>query len=148
MNVAGARRIAQRLIIYAAAIVFVAAVIHRFHALGGPYFEVPETVQDHVAPHRYLSGDAIVLCRRVEHLLPRGASVTLLAPAEAPNYDQTHWLTGLGMLPYQRVVAPKIEGAPPEQWPDYVIAIRAPFTHPAYRRIASFPEGSLYEIKR
>lgn len=136
------RDLARRVVIYAAAIAFLAATVHRFHWLGGPYFAIPDTIQDHVWPTRFLSADAIVLSRRAEPLLPRGARVTILAPSEAPNYDQTHWLTGLGMLPRQHVVAQKFDD--PAALPDYVIAIRASFEHPAYRQIATFPEGYLY----
>jgi len=140
------RDVVRRVVIYAAAIAFAAAIVHRFHWLGGPYFDVPDTIQDHVWPTRFRSADAIVLSRRAEPLLPRGARVTVLAPVEAPNFDQTHWLTGLGMLPRQRAVPPKFDD--PRAMPDYVIAIGDPFANPAYRRIASFPEGALYARRR
>jgi hypothetical protein len=132
----------RRVIVYAATIVFLGASVHRFHWLGGPYFTLPETIQDHVWPARFLSADAIVLCRRAEPLLPRGATVTVLAPQEAPNYDQTHWLTGLGLLTHQRVVPQKLE-TPPR----FVIAIRSPFDDARYRLVATFAEGFLYELK-
>jgi hypothetical protein len=139
------RPIARRLLVYTAAAIFAAAMIHRFHWLGGPYFELfPPTIQDHVWPTPFLSRDAIVLSRRAEPLIPRGATVTILAPSEAPNYDQTHWLTGLGMLPRHHLMPQKLEG-PPEQLPRYVIAIHDPLNHPHYRQIARFPEGFLYE---
>ena len=37
---AGGRAAVRRVIIYAAAIAFAAATVHRFHWLGGPYFEL------------------------------------------------------------------------------------------------------------
>ena len=127
-----------------AAIVFLAALVRRYHWLGGPYFDFfPSTIQDHVWPARFPSADAIVLCRRVEPLLPRGAKVTVLKPAEAPNYDQTHWLTGLGLLTHQRVMPQKLDDGP-----QFVIAIRAPLEDPRYSLVKSFPEGGLYELKR
>lgn len=129
------------MIVYAAALVLAGATIHRFHWLGGPYFEFPATIQDHVWPSRFPSRDAIVLCRRAEPLLPRGVKVTVLKPSEAPDYDQTHWLTALGMLPRQHAVAQKID----ELRPDYVIAIHDEFAHAGYARIATFPEGFLYQ---
>ena len=135
--------IVRRTVIYTAAIVFAAVLIHRFHWLGGPYFQLPGTIQDHVWPTRFLSADAITLSRRAEPLLPRGATVTILAPSEAPHYDQTHWLTGLGLLPRQHVVPQKMTG-PPETLPQYVIAIADPFPDPHYRLQARFPEGFLY----
>lgn len=137
----------RRVMVYLAAAVFASALVYRFHWLGGPYFEWPGTIQDHVYPHRFFSADAIVLSRRAGPLLARGATVTILAPAEAPAYDQTHWLTGLGMLPRNHVVPQQVTG-PPETLPRYVIAIRAPFPHEHYRLVATFPEGFLYERKR
>lgn len=129
------------MVICAAALVLGAATIHRFHWLGGPYFTFPETIQDHVWPARFPSRDAIVLSRRAEPLLPRGAKVTILKPSEAPNYDQTHWLTGLGMLPRQHAVPQKVD----ELQPDYVIAIHDEFAHASYDKVATFPEGFLYK---
>lgn len=136
--------IARRVIVYVAALVFAAALVKRFHWLGGPYFELfPETIQDHVWPARFFSADAIVLSRRAEPLLPRGTTVTILAPSEAPDYDQTHWLTGLGMLPRNHLMPQKMTG-PPESLPQYVIAIRDEFPHPHYKLHTRFPEGFLY----
>ncbi len=135
--------IGRCVVIYVAALLFAAATIHRFHWLGGPYFELPDTIQDHVWPVRFPSADAIVLSRRAEPLLPRGATVTILKPSEAPDYDQTHWLTGLGMLPRQHPVAQKVD----ETKPAYVIAIHEEFAHPAYEKIATFKEGFLYRRK-
>jgi hypothetical protein len=133
----------RRVIVYVAAVVFAAATIQRFHWLGGPYFQFPDTIQDHVWPARFPSADAIVLSRRAEPLLPRGAKVTILKPGEAPNYDQTHWLTGLGMLPRQHLVPQKID----ELQPEYIIAIHEEFVHPNYEKVATFPEGFLYRRK-
>jgi hypothetical protein len=137
------RDLVSRIVIYAATIVFLVAIVHRFHWLGGPYFALPDTIQDHVWPSRFMSADAIVLSRRAEPLLPRGATVTLLAPSEAPNYDQTHWLTGLGLLTHQHVVPQKLDDGP-----QFVIAIRAPLDDPRYALVKTFPEGGLYELKR
>ncbi|HEX8172573.1 MAG TPA: hypothetical protein VF824_18705, partial [Thermoanaerobaculia bacterium] len=102
---------------------------------------IPETIQDHVWPTPFASRDAIVVCRRAAPLLPRGAEVTVLTPSEAPEYDQTHWLTGLGLLVHQHVVPQKLDVPKP---PEYVIAVRDPFPDPRYVRIAVFPEGGLY----
>lgn len=133
------------LIIVAAAIVFTLATLNRFRWLGGPYFEFfPPTIQDYVWPERFASRDAIVLCRRIAKTLPRGATATVIQPSQSPNFDQTHWLTGLGMLPHQRVLPPKFE----EPLPEYVVALREKFEHPAYRLKQSFPEGHLYEHAR
>lgn len=137
------RAVAYGVIVFAAAIVFAGATVHRFRWLGGPYFAFPATIQDHVWPVRFPSRDAIVLSRRAEPLLPRGAKVTILKPAEAPNFDQTHWLTGLGMLPRQHPVAQKVD----ETQPQYVISIHEEFAHASYEKVATFPEGFLYKRK-
>lgn len=138
------RETVRRVIVFTAATVFAAAMVHHFHWLGGPYFEIPETIQDHVWPERFLSADAIVVSRRAEPMIPRGATVTILAPSEAPHFDQTHWLTGLGTMPRHHLVPQKIDG-PPETLPRYVIALRGPLEHPHYKQVAQFPEGFLYE---
>jgi hypothetical protein len=135
----------RTIIVFAASAVFAAAAIKRFHWLGGPYFELlPPTIQDHVWPEPFASRDVILLCREVQPLLPRGATATVIEPSEAPNFDQTHWLTGLGMLPHQRFVPPTFE----EPLPDYVLAVRNPFDHQAYELRASLEAGWLYERKR
>jgi hypothetical protein len=137
------RDIARRVLVYAAALVFAAALVHRFHWLGGPYFTIPETIQDHVWPVRFKSADAILLCRRAEPMLRRDATITVLAPSEAPNYDQTHWLTALGLLVHQHPIPQKLEARP-----DYVITIGEPLSNAEYRQVAQFPEGFLYELRR
>jgi hypothetical protein len=134
---------ARRLVIYAAAVVFAAALVHRFHSLGGPYFELPDTIQDHVAVVRWPSADAIVLSRNAAKLLPRGASVTILQPSQAPNYDATHYLTGVGLMPHQLVVKPDLD-----RRPDYVLALREPLEHPAYRLFKEVEGGRIYQVQR
>lgn len=135
------RELLRSAIIVAAAVVFTYATIQRFRWLGGPYFEFPQTIQDHVWPERFASADAILLCRRVAPTLRRDASVTVIQPSQAPNYDKTHWLTALGMLPRQRIFAPNFE----KELPDYVLVLREPFEHPSYRLVAEYPEGKVYE---
>lgn len=111
---------------------------------GGPYFEIPETVYDHVSPgDPPLNRQAIVISRRIAPLLPRGASITVIAPELAPNYDVTHYLTASGFLPHQHVVHPTL--AVGEQWPDYIIALGRPLDHPGYRLVREYPEGRLYQ---
>jgi hypothetical protein len=132
---------ARTAIVWVAAVIFAAALIHRFHRLGGPYFTMPETVQDHVAPAPYPSRDVILLARRAAEIVPRGATVTAIEPSQAPNYDVTLWLTAVGMMPRHRVV-------PPEAHPEYVLAVRTPFTNPSYHLITALPEGRIYEANR
>lgn len=133
----------RHILIYAAALVFAAALVLRFQSLGGPFFEFPETVQDHVSPHRYPSADAIVLSRTAAKLLPRGATVTILHPPDAPNYDATHFLTGVGLLPHQIVIAQDLE-----RRPDYVLAVREPLVHPNYELMAEVKGGRIYKVRR
>ena len=133
----------RRVVICAAAVVFAIALVHRFHSLGGPYFELPDTIQDHVAVVKWPSADAIVLSRNAAKILPRGASVTILQPSQAPNYDATHYLTGVGLMPHQLVVKPDLD-----RRPDYVLALREPFEHPAYRLFKEVEGGRIYQVQR
>jgi hypothetical protein len=121
-------------------------VIRQLQARGGPYFEIPATVFDHVERDVPLSRQALVMCRNVENLMPRGASLTVIAPALAPNYDFTHYLAASGMLPRHRVLHPTL--AEGEGWPDFVIALGAPLQHRGYRLVREFPEGRLYAVQR
>ena len=130
--------------IYVAAALFAAALVHRFHTLGGPYFEFPRTVQDHVTPAPFPSRDVILLAGRAAEIIPRGATVTAIHPPEAPNYDVTLWMTAFGTMPRHRVVPPEFDKAPPQ----YVLAVRVPFANAKYRLITELPEGRIYELRR
>jgi hypothetical protein len=135
----------QTLIIYVATIVFIAALVHRFHRLGGPYFQPPHTVQDHVWPEPFPSRDMILLARRAAELLPRGSTVTAVRPGEAPNYDITLSLTAVGMMPRHRVLPPAL-GTDRTALPRYVLAVREEFVHPSYVLYRALPEGRIYEV--
>src|SRR5687768_4208475 len=115
----------------AATILLLAATVRHFHWLGGPYFELPETVQDHVWPVPFASRDAILLSRRAAELLPRGTTVTAFQPSTGPDYDVTHFLSAAGMMPHHRVVPPKLEDKSVEL-PRYVLCVREELQHPAY----------------
>ena len=128
-------------IIYIAAAIFSAALVHHFHALGGPYFETPQTIQDHVAKKPFPSRDAIVMCRRAALVIPRGATVTVILPSEAPNHDPTLAYTAVGLMPHHKIVLPKLE----ELKPQYVITVREPLNDPAYKLLTEYPEGNLYQ---
>lgn len=117
-------------------------LVREFHSRGGPYFEIPETIFDHVLRDAPLSRQVIVLARRVEPILPRGATLTVIAPELAPNYDPTHYLAATGFLPRHKVLHPQL--ADGEPWPDYVIALGAPLQHHGYALLREFPEGRLY----
>lgn len=145
---APAREVGRSIIIYAGAVLFAAALVHRYHALGGPYFELPKTVQDHVAPTPYASRDVILLARAAAEIIPRGATVTAIQPSQAPDYDVTHYLTAVGMMPRHRVVAPAIDASDPMARPRFVLAVREPLANPHYRLYCVLPEGRIYEVVR
>src|SRR5207248_10752784 len=110
---------------------------------GGPYLQIPRTVFDHVtAGDPPLARQAIVMCENAGPLMPPGATVTVIAPQLAPNFDATHYLTASGFLPRQRVQHPRLANG--EQWPDFVIALGAPLHHRGYRLVREFREGWLY----
>lgn len=136
---------ARAVMIYTAAAVLAAALVRHFHALGGPYFAFPQTIQDHVAPVPYPSRDIILLARRAAEIIPRGATVTALQPSLAPNFDVTHWMTAFGMMPRHHVVPPDLESAQP---PQYVLAVREPFNEPRYRLMSELPAGRIYELTK
>jgi len=133
----------RHVLIYTAAVVFAVALVLRFRSLGGPYFEFPDTIQDHVSVQRWPSADAIVLSRNAAKLLPRGATVTVLQPSAAPNYDATHYLTAVGLMPHQTVIRQNLE-----RRPDYVLALREPLVHPAYELFAEVEGGRIYKVRR
>lgn len=139
------REKSQTVIIYTATIVLAAALILRFHRLGGPYFRFPQTVQDHVWPVPFPSRDVILLARRAADILPRGSTVTAVRPAEAPHHDVTLALTATGMMPRHRVVPPVLS-ADRAALPRYVLAVREELVHPSYALLRTLPEGRIYEL--
>ncbi|HEX9163061.1 MAG TPA: hypothetical protein VF980_15255 [Thermoanaerobaculia bacterium] len=128
---------------YIAAATVAAAMIGTIARRGGPYFARPATVYDHVARERHPTIDDIRVCAAAAPLMPRGATVTIIKPSEKPNDDTTHADTAVGLLPYQRVVAPG-SGVRAE----YVITIRGPLDDRSYRLVQSFAEGSLYTLQK
>ncbi|MDP9192962.1 MAG: hypothetical protein M3P06_14770 [Acidobacteriota bacterium] len=134
-------------IAWCAAAVLTIGLIRHYAWLGGPYFTFPETVQDHVWPHTFASRDVIVLARHAAAILPRNATITAIQPSLAPSYDVTHFLTAAGMLPHQKHLPPKLD-VDRNALPQYVLAVRDDLAHEAYRVVASWPEGKLYEVIR
>ena len=140
------RETLRTVVIYATALVLAAALVHRYYKLGGPYFEFPKTVQDHVAPSFYPSREMILLAGAAAEIVPRGATVTAIQPSQAPDYDVTLYLTAAGVMPRHRVVPPAFSAADP--LPQYVLAVREPFSNPRYRLFREIPEGRIYEVMR
>lgn len=135
----------RTVVTFAAAAVLAVALVRRYYALGGPYFEFPKTVQDHVAPTFYASRDVILLAAAAAEIIPRGATVTAIQPSQGPDYDVTHYLTAAGMMPRHRIVPPALTASDPAALPQYVLAVREPFSNPHYRLFRQIPEGRIYE---
>src|SRR5207302_6990488 len=130
------RETARSLLIWASAAIFAASLVRVYHARGGPYFEFPKTVQDHVAPTFYPSRDMILLSQAAAEIVPRGATVTAIRPAEAPDYDITLYLTAGGVIPRHRVVPPTLVAA---DRPPVVLAVRGPLSNPHSRPLPELP---------
>jgi hypothetical protein len=129
----------RRIVVLTAAAIFAAFLVARFRSLGGPYFARPETIQDHVAATPYPSRDAIVMSRRAAALIPRGATVTLIMPSQAPNHDATLVYVAAGLMPHHHMAAQDRQDRP-----QYVITVRDPLDDADYRLQHEFPEGRIY----
>lgn len=141
----------EKTILAAATLVLFAAFINRLYTRGGPYAEQPQTIVDHVGPTKHETRDALILLPRIRPLLPSGAQLTCFRPVDgSEHYDMANFFTAVGQLPDQTVLPPFVAGltVAPADRVEYVIAIREPFTHPAYRVVAEFPEGRLYRVVR
>jgi hypothetical protein len=142
----------ERAVLTLLALLLLAALAGRLYTRGGPYFERPQTIVDHVGPGRHPLHDALVLLPKVRPLLPRGADVTCFRPVDgwAPEGDTDNFIAAVGQLPYQSVLPPftAMQTTPLPNLVSYVIAVRDPFTHRDYREIAAFPEGRLYQVQR
>jgi hypothetical protein len=142
------RETLRTVVTFVAAAVLAVVLVRRYHSLGGPYFEFPKTVQDHVAPTFYPSRDVILLASAAAEIIPRGATVTAIQPSQAPDYDVTLYLTAAGMMPRHRIVPQALTASDPAALPQYVLAVREPFTNPHYRLFREIPEGRIYEVVR
>jgi len=144
-------RAAEKAVIAAATLILLIAFVHRLYTRGGPYFQRPQTIMDHVGPNKHDTRDALILLPQIRPLLPRGAEVTCFRPLNGEaQYDASNYLTAVGQLPDQIVRPPllAIRDLPPASLVEYVIAIGEPFNHPAYHVVAEFPEGRLYKVAR
>jgi hypothetical protein len=142
----------ERAVLTILALLLVTALAARLATRGGPYFERPRTLVDHVGPGKHALQDVLVLLPKVRPLLPRGAEVTCFRPENgaAPEGDTDNFFAAVGQLPYQSVQPPftAMNDVPLKQLVPYAIAVREPFLHPAYKEIAAFPEGRLYQVQR
>ena len=138
----------EKAIVTGATLILLVAFAHRLYTRGGPYFTVPPTIVDHVGPNKH---DALLLLPRVRPMLPRGALVTCFRPVNGEQHDDMpNFFAAVGQLPDQTVLPPFVAslGSNPSDLVEWVIAVRDPFTHPAYRVVAEFPEGRLYRVMR
>jgi hypothetical protein len=99
----------QRALVAAACVLLAAATIVRLKRGGGPYFERPATIVDHLGPREHEVHREILALQRAAKSLPRGARVSVF-PDDTP-----HYLTAIAILPDQVVVHGK---------GDYVIDVR------------------------
>ena len=145
------RSVIRSITIYCSALVLTLLLVRHLRGLGGPYFEIPETIYDRVPGAPHLSRQAIVMSRHAAPLMPRGSSLTVIAPTsdmsfDGKNFDATYYMTADAQLPHHRVLHPTL--AEDEAWPDFVIALGGPLQHRGYRLVREFPEGRLYAAIR
>jgi hypothetical protein len=137
-----------RIVAYGGALLLSIALLSVYSARGGPYFERPRTIVDHVEASEHPSRDELILIPQVEPLLPRGAEVTCFRPKNGQAWnDHDSYLIAVGLLPHQFVLPPFTAASDlrGEQVTEYVIAIGAPFEHPSYTPVAGFTNGWLYK---
>jgi hypothetical protein len=148
--------IGTRFIISIAVALLTAATIVRLAARGGPYFQIPQTVMDHVdrvdAPYVVNpTRTPLAVIPKLARFIPRGAEVTCFRPSFGhAQYDAPSFLAAIGQLPRNRVLPPFAVApeTPVGQLTEYVIAIDEPFQHPAYHLVAQVPHGRLYKVGR
>jgi hypothetical protein len=118
-------------------------MIAGFLRQGPPYFARPVTTLDHFFPGgtEHPTAVFIRICERVAPRIPRGATVMVFKPSQAPNFDTTIYATSLGVLSRLRVVAPPLR----DPLPDFVVTIGESLDHPSYALVERFPEGLLYK---
>ena len=136
-------------------LLLVVATVVRLWLRGGPFFDAPQTIVEHVERTEREVGNPLraplLVIPRLARFLPRGATVTSFRPLDGRERDDgASFLTAVGQLPRNRVLPPfsaRLETPRPELV-EYVIAIDGPFTHPAYRLVAEVPRGRLYKVER
>lgn len=99
----------QRALIVAACVLLAAATVVRLKRGGGPYFQRPATVVDHLGPREHEVHREILVLQRAAKTIPRCSRVSVI-PDDTP-----HYLTAIAILPDQIIVHGK---------GDYVIDVR------------------------
>jgi len=133
-----------------ASVVLTAFLMRGIVSRGGPYFSPPATVMEHVDVAHHPTRDALLLLPRVRPYLPPGAQVTCFRPLNGVAQRDGNAYVASGLLPQQTIESPYAASLALDraQLVEYVIAVGEPFTHPAYRLVATFPEGRLYRVQR
>jgi hypothetical protein len=132
-------RRSEKAIVAIATLILLIAFVNRLYTRGGPYFERPRTIVDHVAPQKHETRDALILLPKVRPLLPRGAHVTCFEPGSSDMSPD--FFAAIGQLPQQTVLSPY------GTLPEYIIAVGSKLDDPSYQVIAEFPEGRLYKVR-
>jgi hypothetical protein len=142
----------QRIRESALSVLLLLAFVYVLYARGGPYFDRPATVVEHVYPKKHDTRDALLLLEDIRPLLPRGAQVACFSPDAEGKFrnDTASFHAAVAALPYQMVLPPfsAAEGIPKNTLAEYVVAVDNPFTHPDYRLEAEYPTGRLYKVVR
>lgn len=132
-----------------ASLLLAALLAARYHERRPPYFELPRTLLDHPSPEEHEARYALIMIERARTLVPRGKEVTCFRPVGGKQqYDSGSFLSAVGLMP-EHVVLPPFTASDDSNPPiEYVIAVRGPFEHARYTRIAEFPEGAIYRAPR
>lgn len=99
-----------------------------------------------MAPAPVAMHDVILLARAAAAIIPRGATVTAIQPSQAPDYDVSLYLTAAGLMPQHRVVAQDFDAPNASGLPQFVLAVREPFSDPRYRLFRELPYGRIYKV--
>ena len=138
-------------LIQVAALLLLVPLVLGWSRRGGPWFELPRTVMDHVGPEEHPLRQVLLLMPQVAPLVPEGAQVTAFRPKDGAVVDDNEtYLAAVGLLPRHFVLPPftAYTSTKPEHLVEWVIAVGGPLTHPHYAPVAAFPEGSLYQVRR
>jgi hypothetical protein len=134
-------------VIYATCVTLAICLVRELKRRGGPFFSAPATIAAHPWPGRNDIDDVTMLCKRARGFIPRGATVTVIRPSQAPNYEATLFLAAVANLPQHHVIAPRLGAEAGDGTPQYVIAVRESFADIRYEKSAEFPEGTLWMRK-